>query len=44
MRPGKKRQTCRNGQKGFIDGVNVNIVDLIDAHDVAVSAQQSQHS
>ena len=34
--------TCRHRQKGLVDGVNVHVVDLVDAHDVAVAAQQAQ--
>ncbi len=34
----------RHRQEGLVHGVDVHVVDLVDAHDVAVAAQQGQHA
>lgn len=34
----------RHRQEGLVHGVNVDVIDLVDAHDVAVAAQQGQHA
>ena len=31
-------------QEGLVDGVNVNIIDLVDAHNISIATQQSQHT
>ena len=36
--------TCCHWQEGLVDGVDVHIIYLVDAHNVAVAAQQAQHA
>ncbi len=36
--------TCGDGQVRLVDGVDADVVDLVDADDVAVAADQGQHA
>ena len=37
-------RTGGDGQEGLVHGVDVDVVDLVDAHDVAVARQQRDHA
>ena len=35
--------TCSDWQEGLVHFVNAHVVDLVDAHNVAIASQQRQH-
>ena len=39
-----RMRTGGDGQEGLVHGVDVDVVDLVDAHDVAVARQQRDHA